>query len=127
MAAGALVLETAVYAKLVDEAGGTDKVSGEALVKAALVESPHANFEQRTFKSGGQEYRFRMAVRKPKDAVAGEVYLYSIASVKKVEALDEVYETLVSVGELAKEHTPKAEWRKEPFVVLIHYGNYLTK
>ena len=125
MGAAAIVLDTPTYARLIERAGAADKVRTDDLMKAARVTTLCAELDSKTFRSGDLEYMLRVAERK--DAEGHTTFLYSVSRLSRPKDSQEVFEVLVCVGECTGTNIPKAGWRKDPFVVLTHYGNYLMK
>ena len=129
LANGTFVLERAAYQKLVEKAGGSDKVKSEDLTKTRVY---MLVFKDYAFKVGDQRFRIPVA-RKERRTI------YSIFRIiEKSPELGsasppptgnppakETYEILECVGELTQSNIPKKDWEKDTFVVLWNVGNYL--
>jgi len=132
LANGTFVLERAAYQKLVEKAGGSDKVKSEDLTKTRVCMLVFKDYASKEFKVGDQRFRIHVA-RKERRTI------YSIFRIiEKSPELGsasppptgnppakETYETLECVGELTQSNIPKKDWEKDTFVVLWNVGNYL--
>jgi hypothetical protein len=132
LANGAFVLERAAYQKLVEKAGGSDKVKAEDLLKTKVCMLVFKDYDSKEFKVGDQRFRIHVAQKERR-------VIYSIFRIiEKSPELGsasppptgnppakETYETLECVGELTQSNIPKKDWEKDTFVVLWNVDNYL--